>query len=303
MKTNEKETAAWSGWGTLVVLLLCLGAIAWAGYYSIAHVREYDGYNYAINAGMVWLIVGCGLAVPVWFVLMFGFFTLQPNIGAVLILFGTYKGTVKTSGFHWANPLLQKKKVSLRAHNLNGEKLKVNDLRGNPIEIAVVVVWRVTDTAQAVFDVEDFEDYMKVQSESALRHLAMAYSYDTFEEEELSLRGSVDEVSSRLEEEVQERVTRSGILVEEARISHLAYAPEIAGAMLQRQQAEAIVAARTRIVDGAVGMVEMALEKLEQHKTINLDEERKAAMVSNLLVVLCGDKAVHPVVNTGTLYC
>lgn len=190
----------------------------------------------------------------------------------------------------------------MRAHNLNGEKLKVNDLRGNPIEIAVVVVWRVMDTAQAVFDVEDFEDYITVQSEAALRHLAMAYPYDTFDGEELTLRGSVDEVSTGLEKEVQERVARAGILVEEARISHLAYAPEIAGAMLQRQQAEAVVAARQRIVDGAVGMVEMALDRLEQHKTIDLDEERKAAMVSNLLVVLCGDKAVHPVINTGTLY-
>ena len=178
----------------------------------------------------------------------------------------------------------------------------MNDLRGNPIEIAVVVVWRVTDTAQAVFDVEDFVDYITVQSESALRHLAMAYSYDTFEGDELSLRGSVDEVSEALEKEVQNRVSRAGILIEEARISHLAYAPEIAGAMLQRQQAEAIVAARTRIVDGAVGMVEMALDKLEQHKTVDLDEERKAAMVSNLLVVLCGEKAAHPVINAGTLY-
>ena len=195
-----------------------------------------------------------------------------------------------------------KKKVSLRAHNLNGEKIKVNDLRGNPIEIAVVVVWRVTDTAKAVFDVEDFQDYVNVQSEAALRHLAMAYSYDTFEGDTISLRGSVDEVSERLQSEVQERVARAGVLVEEARISHLAYAPEIAGAMLQRQQAEAVVAARTRIVDGAVGMVEMALDKLEEHKTIELDDERKAAMVSNLLVVLCGHDHAQPIVNTGTLY-
>ena len=199
-------------------------------------------------------------------------------------------------------PPAAQEKVSLRAHNLNGDKLKVNDLRGNPIEIALVIVWRVTDTAKAVFDVEDYEDYITVQSESALRHLAMSYSYDTFEGEEQSLRGSIDEVSEGLEKEVQERVARAGVLVEEARIAHLAYAPEIAGAMLQRQQAEAIVAARQRIVDGAVGMVEMALAKLEEHKTIDLDEERKAAMVSNLLVVLCGDKAAHPVVNAGTLY-
>ena len=246
--------------------------------------------------------MGLGLASLVWFVCLFGFFTLQPNVSAVLILFGHYSGTVLASGFHWANPLLIKKKLSLRAHNLNGEKLKVNDQRGNPIEIALVVVWRVTDTAKAVFDVEDFQDYITVQSESALRHMAMSYSYDTFEGDTVSLRGSVDEVSEALQKEVQERVSRAGILIEEARISHLAYAPEIAGAMLQRQQAEAIVAARSRIVDGAVGMVEMALAKLDEHKTIELDEERRATMVSNLLVVLCGNEPAHPVVNTGTLY-
>ena len=310
MKTAEVETRVFNGWAMLVVLLLVGGALAYLEYYTIHNlvvsVRG-GAHSYAVqdepSRGLLILaVIVSSLAVVVWAVLTFGFFTLQPNLGAVLILFGKYKGTVKQSGFHWANPLLIKKKVSLRAHNLNGEKLKVNDLRGNPIEIAVVVVWRVMDTAQAVFDVEDFEDYITVQSEAALRHLAMAYSYDTFDGEELTLRGSVDEVSTGLEKEVQERVARAGILVEEARISHLAYAPEIAGAMLQRQQAEAVVAARQRIVDGAVGMVEMALDKLEQHKTVDLDEERKAAMVSNLLVVLCGDKAAHPVVNTGTLY-
>ena len=290
MKTSEIETRAFNGWGMLFFLLLVVACI-------VAYFVPMIG-----KPPIPWkIIVGVVLGI-VWLFLMMGFFTLQPNMGAVLILFGKYKGTVKTSGFHWANPLLLKKKVSLRAHNLNGEKLKVNDLRGNPIEIAAVVVWRVADTAEAVFDVEDFQDYITVQSEAALRHLTMAYSYDTFEGEELTLRGSVDEVSAGLEKEVQERVARAGIHVEEARIAHLAYAPEIAGAMLQRQQAEAIVAARQRIVDGAVGMVEMALDKLQEHKTIDLDEERKAAMVSNLLVVLCGDKAAHPVVNTGTLY-
>jgi regulator of protease activity HflC (stomatin/prohibitin superfamily) len=210
-------------------------------------------------------------------VLWFGFFTLQPNIAAVLTLFGKYKGTVHESGFHWANPFFGKHKVSLRAHNLNSEKLKVNDLRGSPIEIALVMV-------------------------AALRHLAMSYPYDIFEGDVLSLRGSVDEVSQTLQKEVQARVSRAGVLVEEARISHLAYAPEIANAMLQRQQADAIVAARSRIVDGAVGMVEMALAKLSEHKVIDMDDERKAAMVSNLLVVLCGHEQAHPVVNTGTLY-
>jgi len=247
-------------------------------------------------------MVALSIVGSIWLVLLFGFFTLQPNIAAVLILFGRYVGTVHESGFHWANPLLTKKKVSIRAHNLNGAKLKVNDLRGNPIEIALVMVWRVTDTAKAVFDVEDFDDYVTVQSEAALRHLALAYPYDTFEGETRSLRGSVDEVSETLQKEVQERVARAGVLVEETRIAHLAYAPEIASVMLQRQQAEAVVAARSRIVDGAVGMVEMALEKLEQKKLVELDSERKAAMVSNLLVVLCGHDNAQPVINAGTIY-
>lgn len=238
----------------------------------------------------------------VWTVLWFGFFTLQPNVAAVLILFGRYTGTVKTSGFHWANPFLIKTKVSLRAHNHNGQTIKVNDLRGNPVEIAAVVVWRVTNTAEAVFDVEDFVGFVTVQSESALRHLASAYPYDPLEEGELSLRGSMDEVSVALQKELQERVAKAGVSIDEARLSHLAFAPEIAGAMLQRQQAEAVIAARTRIVDAAVGMVEMAINKLEKHDTLKLDEERKAAMVSNLMVVLCGDKNVHPVINTGSLY-
>lgn len=248
------------------------------------------------------LILLASFLSVVWTLLWFGFFTLQPNVATVLILFGRYTGTVKQSGFHWANPFLSEKKVSLRAHNLNGERIKVNDLRGNPVEIAAVVVWRVTNTAQAVFDVEDFNGFVTVQSESALRHLASAYPYDTLEEGELSLRGSMDEVSLALQRELTERVAKAGVIIDEARLSHLAFAPEIAGAMLQRQQAEAVIAARTRIVDAAVGMVEMAIAKLEKHETLKLDEERKAAMVSNLMVVLCGDKNVHPVINTGSLY-
>ena len=289
METQECRTGTIGGWlmiGVLVIAAVGLGA----GLYSTIHNQ------------VPWQIAPLAIGTALLIFLCLGFFTLQPNMAAVLILFGTYRGTVPVSGFHWANPLLIKKKVSLRAHNLNGEKLKVNDLRGNPIEIAVVVVWRVTDTSKAVFDVEDYRDYVTVQSEAALRHLAMAFPYDTFEGDTMSLRGSVDEVSDRLQREVQERVARAGVLVEEARISHLAYAPEIAGAMIQRQQAEAVVAARTRIVDGAVGMVELALAKLEEHKTIEMDEERKAAMVSNLLVVLCGHAQPQPVLNTGTLY-
>jgi regulator of protease activity HflC (stomatin/prohibitin superfamily) len=241
-------------------------------------------------------------AMLVWSMMMAGFFTLQPNMSAALTLFGKYNGTVKINGFHWANPFLHKSKVSMRARNLNNERIKVNDSRGNPIEIAAVIVWRVVNTAQALFDVDEFVHYVSVQSESALRHLASAYPYDTTEEGQLSLRGSMDEVSTSLTKELQDRVGKAGVKIEEARLSHLAYAPEIASAMLQRQQAEAIVAARSRIVDGAVGMVEMALARLDQGSTIRLDDEKRAAMVSNLLVVLCGDRSAQPVVNTGTLY-
>jgi regulator of protease activity HflC (stomatin/prohibitin superfamily) len=231
-----------------------------------------------------------------------GFFTLQPNEAAVLILFGAYRGTVRQSGFFWTNPFNKKVKVSLRARNLNGEKIKVNDQRGNPIEIAAVVVWRVADTAQASFDVDSFEDYVRIQSESAVRHLASSYSYDDAEAGEVTLRGGADAIAVALRAELQERFGKAGVVVEEARISHLAYAPEIAQAMLRRQQAEAVIAARQKIVHGAVSMVDMALKELSEKHVVQLDEERKAAMVSNLLVVLCGESEVHPVVNTGTLY-
>jgi regulator of protease activity HflC (stomatin/prohibitin superfamily) len=250
----------------------------------------------------IWGLVGCILALGLLIFLGAGFFTLQPNEAAVLLLFGAYKGTVRGAGFHWANPLYRKTKISLRVRNFNTEKLKVNDQRGNPTEIAAVVVWRVQNTAQATFEVDDYKNYVHIQSEAALRHLASRYPYDTQADGELSLRGAMDEVSHALAQELQERLGKAGVIVEEARLSHLAYAPEIAGAMLRRQQAEAIVAARFRIVEGAVGMVEAALERLEAKKTIQLDDERKAAMVSNLLVVLCGEQAAQPVVNAGTLY-
>jgi regulator of protease activity HflC (stomatin/prohibitin superfamily) len=290
METAEFRRSVINGWAMLIILLLAGLALGWLGYEAV------KGKN-------AWPIVGWSLAEVIWIVLLCGFFTLQPNVGAVLTLFGKYSGTVTTSGFHWANPFLMRTKVSLRAHNFNSDKIKVNDLRGNPIEIAAIVVWRVVDTAKARFDVENYESFVSVQSEAALRHLAMSYSYDTFDDDkQITLRGGMEEISASLKKEVQDRVTRAGVLIEEARIGHLAYAPEIAGAMLQRQQAEAVVAARTRIVDGAVGMVELALEKLENHKTVKLDEERKAAMVSNLLVVLCSHESATPVVNAGTLY-
>jgi regulator of protease activity HflC (stomatin/prohibitin superfamily) len=231
-----------------------------------------------------------------------GTFTVNPNEARVLQLFGAYRGTVKTTGLRWANPFYTKRRVSLRVHNFESSRLKVNDEGGNPIEIAAVVVWRVVDSAEAVFEVEDYGNYVKVQSEAALRNLATRYPYDAHEDDVASLRGSTAMVAAELKKEVQERLSKAGVEVMEARISHLAYASEIAAAMLRRQQAGAIIAARQKIVEGAVGMVEMALEKLAQSAQVTLDEERKAAMVSNLLVVLCADREAQPVVNTGTLY-
>jgi SPFH domain / Band 7 family len=231
-----------------------------------------------------------------------GLFTVQPNQAVVLILFGSYAGTVRDSGWWWTNPFNTRKRVSLRVRSLNGHMIKVNDHAGNPVEIAAVVVWKVEDTAQAAFDVENYEDFVSVQSETAVRHLASIYPYDEYDHDAISLRGSTDKVSEALRAELQERLRPAGVQIVEARLSHLAYAPEIAGAMLQRQQAAAIIAARQRIVEGAVGMVEMALERLSANKIVELDEEKKAAMVSNLLVVLCGERAATPVLNTGTLY-
>ena len=290
MVTHEIERKAVSGWFMLALLVLVGAALG-------VTLKEIVSGPFTALEMTAWCI-----GVTVWAFMMGGFFTLQPNMAAALVLFGKYTGTVKTEGFHWANPFLTKHKLSLRARNLNNERIKVNDSRGNPIEIGAVIVWHVTNTAQALFDVDEFVHYVGVQSESALRHLASAYPYDTTEEGQLSLRGSMDEVSASLTKELQDRVGKAGVKIEEARLSHLAYAPEIAAAMLQRQQAEAIVAARTRIVDGAVGMVELALARLDQSSQVRLDDERKAAMVSNLLVVLCGDRSAQPVVNTGTLY-
>ena len=244
------------------------------------------------------------LMLGILIVLWTGLLALQPNESAVLLLFGAYRGTARTDGLRWVNPFYRKMKISLRARNLNGEKLKVNDKAGNPIEIAAVVVWKVKDTFAACFEVEDYEDYVTTQSESAIRHLATAYPYDAWDEEEqtISLRGDIDTVSTDLERELQDRLCKAGVEVEEARLSHLAYAPEIAGAMLQRQQASAIIAARQKIVEGAVGMVQMALAQLREEQILDLDEERKANMVSNLLVVLCSEQNAQPVLNAGSLY-
>ncbi len=237
-----------------------------------------------------------------------GLYMLQPNQAAMLLLFGNYRGTDRNAGLRWANPFCTRTKISLRAHNLNSDKIKVNDKRGNPIEVGAAIVWRVDDTARAQFDVENYEEYVRVQSEAAIRHLANSYAYDEGAEElehgraEITLRSGIDEVTATLLRELQERLAQAGIVVEDAKLTHLAYAPEIAGVMLRRQQAEAIIAARQKIVTGAVTMVEMALNALSERRVVELDDERKAAMVSNLLVVLCAENEVQPVVNAGTLY-
>ncbi|MBS0264027.1 MAG: SPFH domain-containing protein [Planctomycetes bacterium] len=249
-----------------------------------------------------WPLIATIPLIVVSAVFMCGFFTLQPNEARVLVLFGDYRGTVRESGFFWANPFYTKLQMSLRTRNMETQRLKVNDKRGNPIEIAAVVVWQIQDTAQACFDVNRYEEYVKIQSETAVRHLANTYAYDHGEEGETTLRSSVEEVSAALCKELQDRVGKAGVIVEEARLTHLAYAQEIANAMLRRQQAEAIIAARQKIVHGAVSMVQMALDELAAKEVVELDNERKAAMVSNLLVVLCGEAEVTPVVNTGTLY-
>jgi regulator of protease activity HflC (stomatin/prohibitin superfamily) len=247
-------------------------------------------------------VIASVLAVVVTAVCLGGFFVVNPNEGRVLQLFGAYRGTVRVPGLRWASPFLTKRQVSLRVRNFESAKLKVNDLDGNPIEIAAVVVWRVVDTAEAVFEVDSFENYVKVQTEAAIRNLATRYPYDTHEDDKVSLRGNTASVAGDLKHEIQDRLAKAGVEVIEARLSHLAYASEIASVMLRRQQAAAIIAARTRIVEGAVGMVDMALALLSKSNLVQLDEERKAAMVSNLLVVLCSDREAQPVVNTGTLY-
>ena len=274
-----------------------------SGYLTFALSIALLGASIFCFVSEIFLWGGILLAVDI-FLIFPGFLIINPNQSMVLTLFGKYIGTVKADGFFWVNPLTAKRRLSLKANNLNGQQLKVNDKLGNPIEIAAVVVWKVNETAKAVFSVENYMQYVNIQSEAAVRHLANIFPYDHAEGEETSitLKDGADKVSELLENELNERLSRAGIEVLEARISHLAYAPEIASAMLQRQQATAVIAARKLIVEGAVGMVEMALEKLSQKGIVDLDEERKAAMVSNLLVVLCGDRHVQPVVNTGTLY-
>jgi regulator of protease activity HflC (stomatin/prohibitin superfamily) len=286
---HERPVTAASGWMYLAVVLVL---------FAVAAALVISG---ALGQSLALVVGGMILfAAPIY--LLGGFFTLQPNEASVLTLFGAYQGTVRQNGFLWTNPFFRKLKISLRARNLNGDKLKVNDKRGNPVEIAVVIVWRIADTAQAVFDVDSYESFIRIQSESCVRHVASSYLYDDGEPNEPTLRGGGTEVATALAKELQERLARAGIGIEEARLTHLAYAPEIAQAMLRRQQAEAVIAARQKIVHGAVGMVDLALRELSEKGVVKLDEERKAAMVSNLLVVLCGESQAQPVLNAGTLY-
>lgn len=295
--TSERTIHASNGFAMLLVnMVLLVGSVA-LFIYSMMQITPTG-----LPTNSIVMVIMAIVLFVVSTVMFGGYFTLQPNQGRVMILFGAYKGTIRESGFFWINPFYTKRLISLRLRNLEGEKLKVNDKMGNPIEIAVVVVWQVENTCQASFDVENYEQYVKIQSESAVRHLANSYAYDHGEEHEITLRSSVDEVSVALRKELQERLLKAGVRVEEARLTHLAYAPEIAGAMLRRQQAEAIIAARQKIVHGAVSMVQMALTELSEKKIIEMDDDRKAAMVSNLLVVLCGETEAQPVINTGTLY-
>ena len=286
---RERAYNGIAGIPMLLLLITVLGFEVW-------------GLATAIQAATPMRIVGVSVALAFTVFLCVGFFMVNPNQGQVLQLFGAYRGTAKEQGLRWANPLLSKKGVSLRVRNFESSRLKVNDNEGNPIEIAAVVVWKVVETAEAVFEVDDYENYVHVQSEAALRNLATSYPYDAHDEHVVSLRGHTLAVADHLQREIQDRLSKAGVVVIEARISHLAYAPEIAAAMLQRQQAGAIIAARQRIVEGAVGMVEMALQMLAHKSIIELDEERRAQMVSNLLVVLCGERGATPVINAGTIY-
>jgi regulator of protease activity HflC (stomatin/prohibitin superfamily) len=286
---REREATTLPGLAMLLVLLVVIGVT----FQGLVTTTWGDSLGIKVTQAIL-------LVLEIF--LLAGLFIVNPNEGRVLQLFGNYVGTVKTAGLRWANPFYTKKRISLRVRNFESTRLKVNDHEGNPIEIAAVVVWRVVDTAEAVFEVDDYQNFVKVQTEAAVRNLATRYHYDAHDETQMSLRGNTTEVAEHLKKEIQDRLAKAGVDVLEARISHLAYAPEIAQAMLQRQQAGAIIAARQRIVEGAVGMVQMALDLLSQREILELDNERRAAMVSNLLVVLCGERSTQPVINTGTIY-
>jgi regulator of protease activity HflC (stomatin/prohibitin superfamily) len=288
--TSERKASTSSGYPMLVVLLLAI----LADVYGIALVGHPDQHA----PGLAMVVV----ATIVFILVMPGFYMLQPNQAAAITLFGEYRGSDRSTGLRWTLPWMGKKKLSVRANNFISDKIKVNDLRGNPIDMAAQIMWRVVDTAQALFDVDDYKQFVRVQVEAAIRTIGSRYPYDDFEHQEVTLRGNHDEVGIELKKELQARLSVAGITIDECGFTYLAYATEIAGAMLRRQQAQAVVAARKTLVEGAVGMVEMALASLSEKKVVELDDERRAAMVSNLMVVLCGERDTQPVVNTGTLY-
>jgi len=288
--THERLASTLSGYPMLLVALLGIAA----NVYGI--VRAANGQGDILTIALI------VLGILIFIFAISGFYMLQPNQAAVITLFGDYKGTDRATGLRWVLPWMLRPKISIRIHNFTSDRIKVNDLRGNPIEIAANVVWRVSDTAQAMFDVADYRKFIEVQIESAIRSIGSKYPYDDIEHKEVTLRTNVEVVNADLEAELQERVARAGITIDECRVMHLAYAPEIAQAMLRRQQAEAVIAARAKLVEGAVSMVETALRQLSEKQVVELDDERRAAMVSNLMVVLCADRETQPVVNTGTLY-
>ncbi|MEP3051905.1 MAG: SPFH domain-containing protein [Erythrobacter sp.] len=294
--SEERKGSAFNGY---VILLVLLGITA-AAIFLATQLVPGDGAAKGEKLAFVGTLLGSLLTL---LFLAAGFFMIQPNQAAVITLFGEYRGTCRAEGLQWVWPWMMRKKISVRAHNIHSEKVKINDLRGNPIEIACNVVYRVADTAQAAFDVDDYAEFVNIQIEAGLRTVGARHPYDDMnEEDETTLRGSADVINSELREELNDRLKVSGIIVDEAGLTHLAYAPEIAGAMLRRQQADAVIAARSKVVIGAVGMVEDALQKLSSDGVVELDDERRAAMVSNLMVVLCGDREAQPVVNAGTLY-
>jgi len=299
---QERSIGTWNGFVTLAIGIALVAGAIWQ------LVNTVTGGRPASVGGLISAIVIFITLLVAGVLFLAGLFTVQPNEAAILQLFGSYRGTARTAGLRGTNPFYTRRKISLRARNLNGERLKVNDKRGNPIEIAAVVVWRVDDTAKASFDIDNYENYVKLQSEAAVRHLASSFAYDEGDavapqgQHQPTLLASADIVTRALVLELQQRLDKAGVVVEEARLTHLAYAPEIAQVMLRRQQAEAIITARTKIVTGAVSMVEMALNELSAKEVVNLDDERKAAMVSNLMTVLCAESEVQPVINTGTLY-
>lgn len=288
---HETKAQTNSGYLMLLLLLVTIGAMVW----SVMNATRYE------EPGMM-QIAPIFLTGLIFSLIAKGFYLLQPNEAAAIQLFGSYKGTDRTTGLRWVWPWMSKKKISVRIHNVTSDRLKVNDKRGNPVEIAANVVWRVQDTAQALFDVDDYREFVNIQIESAVRAIGSKYPYDDFDHDELTLRSDGDHVATELTAELQDRVRAAGVIIDETRLTHLAYAQEIAGAMLRRQQAQAVVAARQTLVEGAVGMVEMALDQLSQKNVVELDDERRAAMVSNLMVVLCGERDTQPIVNAGSLY-